>query len=468
MNLLFLSNWERTETWIATAAELERRGHRCYFSVTRNTYVQMIRRAGFADDRILWLTRQGARAHQPCSAAVDLAELERRSGEKAKNFILMDRFLRSESQNWAWTYTLYVFAKIREFIELNNISLAIGQPDNVADLLAETIVKDRGGRYAAPFEMRLPVRRFMLWDGKVESQPHVTGAATLADITDEEREEARDVRDRVVNGQKMRQVAVAAERAGGLGRLLKRLFRGFLHRALIVSRHDVYMYTLRSALFDLKYHLVPFNRWLITLFGKHLFEAPVPSERFVFYALNFTPEHTLDVEAPNFTSAYETVRAIARSLPANVPLYVKEHPVGVGLRSPRELRRLGRLPGVRLIAPDHDSHALIKAADLTVSLSGTVCLEAALYGRQTAVVADIFIQNFSTCRRLSAPWEVGDALTAPPLLHRPDDDLRYLAWLISNSHAGTVIEPLTDPASLEPGNIARVADGISKVAKLFD
>jgi hypothetical protein len=285
--------------------------------------------------------------------------------------------------------------------------------------------------------MRLPAHRFTLWDGKLESRPHITGAATPADVTVAELAEAGDIVERVTGGQKMRQVAIAAERSAGLPRLLKRLVRGFFYRALIVSRHDVYMYTLRSALFDLKYHFVPFNRWRLKRAGGRLFEAPLPGERFVFYALNYAPEHTLDVEAPNFTSAYETVRAIARSLPADVALYVKEHPVGVGLRGPAELRRLGRLPGVRLIAPDHDSHALIKAAELTVSLSGTVCLEAALYGRQAAIVSDIFIQNFSTCRQLNAPWEVGDCLRITPLEHRPDADLRYLAWLISNSHVGT-------------------------------
>lgn len=464
MNLVFLSNWERTETWIAAGRELERRGHRVFFVVTRDEYRRKALAAGFERGRILWLTRQGARAADIGASLAALERLEATSDVRLSDIILMDRFLRSERQDWALRYAAYVHAELAAFIERHDIGLAVGQPDNVPDLLAEALMKARGGRYAAPFEFRMPTRRFMLWDSRLEARPHLTGASTPAEVTDAELDEARALRERVTRGAKMRQVeARSGPPAIGAG-FLKRLARGFLHRALIVSRHDVYMYTPSSALFDLRYHMTPINHRRLARVWNRLFEPPREGERFVFYALNYAPEHTLDVEAPAFVSAFDVVRNIARSLPLGVRLYVKEHPAGIGLRGPAELERIKRLPGVRLIDPWVDSHALIRAAELTVSLSGTVSLEAAMYGRQTAILSDIFIAGFSTCRRLAAPWEVGAALEAEPLEHRPDDDLRYLAWLISNSHPGTVIEPLVDPASLAPENVALIADAIGKVA----
>ena len=463
MNLVFLSNWERTETWIAAGRELERRGHRAFFVVTRDEYRRKALAAGFPPDRMLWLTRQAARAADIGDAVAALERLEAAAEIRVSDMILMDRFLRSERQAWALRYAAYVHAALADFIERHDIRMAVGQPDNVPDLLAEALIKARGGRYAAPFEFRMPTRRFMLWDSRLEDRPHITGAASPAEVSEAELEAARALRERVTRGTKMRQVeARTAPPAIGAG-FLRRLARGFLHRALIVSRHDVYMYTLRSALFDLRYHMTPLNHRRLARVWDRLFEQPQAGERFVFYALNYAPEHTLDVEAPAFASTFDVVRNIARSLPLGVRLYVKEHPTGIGLRGPAELERIKRLPGVRLIDPWVDSHALIKAAELTVSLSGTVSLEAALYGRQTAILSDIFIGRFSTCRRLHAPWEVGAALAAPPLEHRPDDDLRYLAWLISNSHPGTVIEPLVDPSSLEPENVALIADAIAKV-----
>ncbi len=463
MNLLFLSNWERTETWIAAGSVLEGRGHKVFFSVTRNIYKIAAQTAGFSPDRILWLTRQGAMTATIDDAMTRLAALEDRTGERVADIILMDRFLRSEKRDWALRYTAYVFLELERFIASNDIRLGIGQPDNVPDLIATMILKDRGAGYAAPFAMRLPANRFMLWDSKLESRPHITGAPTPADVSPDELAEARQLREHVRGGAKLSRPVPKGHAATRSALWVKRLFRGFLYRALVVSRHDVYMYTLRSVLLDLKYHLVPFNHWRLRRAWATLFEQPIPGERFVFYALHYAPEHTIDVEGAPFVATYETVRNIARSLPLDTKLYVKEHPIGLGIRGPAEMARLKRLPGVRLIDPNVDSHVLIKAAALTVSISGTVALEAALYGRQSAILSDIFIANFSTCRRLTAPWMVGAALREPPRQLDEEADLRYLAWLISNSHEGSVIEPLMDRASLQEPNLTRIADGIEKV-----
>jgi hypothetical protein len=283
-------------------------------------------------------------------------------------------------------------------------------------------------------------------------------------VTDDMLRDARALRDRVREGGRVRQVSSQARAPSPSLAFMRQLFRGFAYRALIVSRSDVYMYTLRSVLFDLKYHMIPINRLRLRRSWRRLFEDPVPGERYVYYPLNYAPEHTLDVEAANFTNTFETVRQVAMSLPLGVKLYVKEHPTALGIRGPRELRRLRRLPGVRLIDPGIDSHALIRSALATVSLTGTASLEAALYGRPSLIVSDIFIQNFSTCRRLDAPWQVGAAIGVPPPQADDERDLRYLAWLISNSHKGTVIEPLVDPASLDDDNIRLVADAFEKLA----
>ncbi len=467
--IAFLSNWERTDTWLKTGEELVRRGVAVFFIVTRDAYFDKALAAGFPRDNILWLTRQGAKRMQAGDADRALQqEYEAKSGERVRDFILMDRFMRSEDPAWAERYALYAFREILDFVTRHDIRVMSGQPDNILDLTAGMILKMRGGHYLAPFEMRLPARRFVLWDSKIEKRPHVTGAATPADVSAEELAEAKRLRDLVRGGAKMRQLA-AKGAAPSIGTsFLRKLVRGLAYRALIVARHDAYMYTPRSVLFDLKYHMVPINHRRLRAMWRRLFEQPVAGERFVYYTLNYSPEHTIDVEAPHFVSAEETVRNIARSLPLGVKLYVKEHPSGIGIRGPAALRRLKRLPGVRLIDPFVDSHELIKRAELTVSLSGTASLEAALYGRPCAIVSDIFIQNFSTCRRLGAPWEVGDLLArCHEIVADEDRDLRYLAWLVSNSHPGTVIEPLVDPDSLGPQNIGQVADAYMKVMRVL-
>jgi hypothetical protein len=463
-SIAFCSNWERTDTWIAVGSELARRGANVFFVMTRDEYVQKALAAGFTRDQILWLRREeAARATFSDSDVALLEAYERRTGDRVRNFILMDRFMRSERQDWAMQYTRYVFRELLNFIDAKQIEVVSGQPDNIPDLLAIMILKCRGGKYAAPFEFRLPEKRFVLWDSAIEQVPHITGAKSPDDVTAEELESARQLRQRVLDGKKQRVLSQTQQPRIGLS-YFQRLTRGFFYRALIVSRHDVYMYNLRSIFFDLKYHMIAINYRLTRLLWNSIFEQGDGNERFVLFTLNYAPEHTIDVEAPYFVSAIDTVRNMVRSMPSDVLLYVKEHPNALGIRSPGELFRIKRLPGVRLIDPFVDSHDLIKRAEAVVTLSGTASLEAAIYGKRTILLSDIFIKNFSTCEQAQAPWEIGDILLRKPAReYSQESDLRYLAWLYSNSHPGTVIEPLTDPTSLESDNVRLVADAYSRL-----
>jgi hypothetical protein len=463
-NIAFCSNWERTDTWIAVGSELARRGAKVFFVLTRDEYVEKALAAGFGRDQILWLRRDEAARSQFSDSDVALLEThERATGDRVRNFILMDRFMRSERPDWAMQYTRYVFRELLNFIETNNIDVVSGQPDNIPDLLALMILKSRGGKYAAAFEFRLPEKRFVLWDSAIEQSPHVTGAKSPDDVTAEELEAARQLRQRVLDGKKQRVLSQTQQPRIGVS-YFQRLTRGLFYRALIVSRHDVYMYNLRSVFFDLKYHMIAINYRLTRIFWNSIFEQGNDNERFVLFTLNYAPEHTIDVEAPYFVSAVETVRNMVRSLPSDVLLYVKEHPNALGIRGLGELFRIKRLPGVRLIDPFVDSHGLIKRAEAVVTLSGTASLEAAIYGKRTILLSDIFIKNFSTCEQAGAPWEVGEILLRKPARdYSEQSDLRYLAWLYSNSHPGTVIEPLTDPTSLEPENVGLVADAYSRL-----
>ena len=167
----------------------------------------------------------------------------------------------------------------------------------------------------------------------------------------------------------------------------------------------------------------------------------------------------MDVEAPYFMDTVHVLTSIARSLPIGVALYVKEHPNALGVRSVKDLMRIKQIPGVRVIDPFVDSHYLLQMAELTVSLTGTVSIEAAIYGKRTVIFSNTFIKGFSMCQVTLKPWEVGKVLNSPPPVHDPDHDVRYIGWLLSNSFPGTLVDWITNPLGITPENIAQLADG---------
>ncbi|MEP6754431.1 MAG: hypothetical protein ABJA67_02935, partial [Chthonomonadales bacterium] len=246
-------------------------------------------------------------------------------------------------------------------------------------------------------------------------------------------------------------------------RYLKRISRGFFIRALVYSHHDANMYTVKSVFKHLKYHKVPVNHLMNRIKWNSTFEQPVKGEKFVLFGLNVVPEYTTDVEAPYFMNSLEVIRQIARSLPMDTMLYVKEHPAALGIRGPAILKAIKAVPGVRLIDPYANSHELVQDARITVSLAGSISMEAAMLGKHTVILSDMYVRNMSTCDVSSKPWEIGGLLSYPPPVPDVDADLKYVAWLLSNSHEGSTVDRIADPEGLATENIAQLANAYEKM-----
>ena len=111
---------------------------------------------------------------------------------------------------------------------------------------------------------------------------------------------------------------------------------------------------------------------------------------FALFLLQKQPESSVDVIGSPFTNQYEVIRALTRLLPFGWEMWVKEHPNAIGDRSVAYYRELKRLPGLRLIDPFADTHGLLSCAALTISISGTASLEAALLGKPAITIAEMY------------------------------------------------------------------------------
>jgi hypothetical protein len=464
LNIAFFSIWERTDSWIAIGKELAGQQVGVFHVVTPQEYRDMALENGVPDDHILWLRIDEALAAPLDTQAVaKIAEYERITGLSLKHFLLMDRFLRLRPWEEMIKYAAYCFTRIHAFLDKHDIQLCSGEPSDTHDLVALLICRATGRHYAAPFDVRFPVNRFALWDAECEVTPHPTGAPSPEAVTEEELNLAREAKRKILNRERMQHLATVQKPPKMGARYWKRITRGVLYRALVRSKHDGHMYTLKGAFWHLKYHMIPIRHRLNLLQWNSIFEKPVPGERFVLFTLNYQPEHSVDVEGPHFMNAYEVVKSIARSLPIDVKLYVKEHKSALGIRGPAALKAMKALPGVRIIDPYVDSHDLIQAAEMVTCITGTIAIEAGLYGKRAAMLGNTYIPRLSTVEKIAHPGEVGALLRRPAPPHDPEGDIRFIAWLLSNSHEGTIVDRITNPIGIAPENIRLVAAGYMKV-----
>ena len=115
------------------------------------------------------------------------------------------------------------------------------------------------------------------------------------------------------------------------------------------------------------------------------------SEKFVYFPLGIDEEHSLLIthyQIPAYhTNQIETIRHVAKSIPINYKLYVKEHPSSVmrNWRSISDYKEIMNIPNVRLLHHSVPQSELFQNCSLVVSAMGSSCLEATFYGKPSVI-----------------------------------------------------------------------------------
>ena len=113
----------------------------------------------------------------------------------------------------------------------------------------------------------------------------------------------------------------------------------------------------------------------------------ISNEKFVYLPLSVEPERTLSIGAPFYMNQLELIKNIAKSLPVDYKLYVKEH-MGMKYRHWRPIsyyKEIMDLPNVTMIHPSLSSKELLKKCSIVCTVTGSAGLEAAYYGKPSII-----------------------------------------------------------------------------------
>ena len=113
--------------------------------------------------------------------------------------------------------------------------------------------------------------------------------------------------------------------------------------------------------------------------------------KFVYFPLHFEPERALASKMPYYMNQPEVIINIAKSLPIEYKLYVKEHNA-MKLMSWRNLsfyKKILELPNVVLVHPSVESDEILKKCSLVITIAGTTGIEAAFHNKPSIVFSDI-------------------------------------------------------------------------------
>ena len=127
----------------------------------------------------------------------------------------------------------------------------------------------------------------------------------------------------------------------------------------------------------------------------------INDESFVYFPLQFEPERTLLVDAPFYTNQLEVIIQIAKSLPIDYKLYVKEHPIMKlkGWRDIQYYKTINDLPNVKLIHPSVNPKEIYEKCSLVITGTGTSSFEATFFSKPSIIFGDVIYSELSNVTR---------------------------------------------------------------------
>lgn len=166
-----------------------------------------------------------------------------------------------------------------------------------------------------------------------------------------------------------------------------------------------------------------------------LYDSFDPTEAYAFFPLHFEPEVSLLLLAPTVTDQITLIRNVARSLPVQFKLVVKEHPEMAQYRPRAFYRELKKIPNLKLLPPSMPSFEITRNAKLITTITGTIGWEAVMMGKPVISFGHWFYNDLSSvtyCDTIEKlPALIQEKLTTVTPNH--DETQTFLAALFEDS-----------------------------------
>jgi len=160
------------------------------------------------------------------------------------------------------------------------------------------------------------------------------------------------------------------------------------------------------------------------------------NQPYVYYPLGVDMEKSTLIQSPLFTNQIEIICQIAKSIPIEYKLFVKEHQgqIARGWRSKEEYEEISGIPNVELLHPDIKGEEILQNCDLVVTVGGTTGFEAAVYGKPSIVFSDVYYSVLPSVTRVEKIHELPKIIRNALKIKVNNNDVdRYLTFYQNNS-----------------------------------
>lgn len=123
---------------------------------------------------------------------------------------------------------------------------------------------------------------------------------------------------------------------------------------------------------------------------KNLLKIIPKDTKFIYFPLSIEQEKNTLIDAPYYTNQVELVRHVAKSIPIDYQLYVKEHPAQINRfwRNIADYKDIINIPNTSLFHPSVNSKEFYEKCSLVITTNGTAGFESAQYNKRTILFSE--------------------------------------------------------------------------------
>lgn len=151
---------------------------------------------------------------------------------------------------------------------------------------------------------------------------------------------------------------------------------------------------------------------------------------FVYFPLHYPRDSQLTLRGKPFLNQFNLVNVLSTYLPYPYVLIVKEHPNARGYFSAREIRAISKLPNVKIIHPNTNSHAIIPKAKAIVVINSSVGFESILYKKPVITFGRSFYREQGLTIDVDSLYDIEAAFDRIENFEINESDILDFLWRI--------------------------------------
>lgn len=381
-----------------------------------------------------------------------LASLEAADVPSVRNMILGDRVLNQLPPDTAVAYASFLGKRIEAAIGETRPDLVLGSFDSLHSGMGLAVARKMGVPWVSLVYTAIPA-------GQTAFSTQMNPNALLP-ITRKKDEQLYDEAQAIIDGFRQRDPKIYRNVA--LSDVRFTIRRLGMHVVNLIDRffstpeegRDPYTWpTIHRRMRD-----VLRRAWNNATLPRRSFVHEPPVGNFAYYPLHMQPESSVDNWAPFYQDQLALAQLVLRALPADFSLVVKLHFIDPDNYSRAELKKLLKLPGVKVADPLSPSRLFLEATKLVIGIQGTACLEAGLMGKPTLIFGDSpyqYFPNTERARDVNSLQQQIDSLIARP--SPSDAQIREcVAEYISRFQNGSCNDWNISPSPAESKNLTKL------------